>query len=240
MTHARRGRRLHGARARAGAVAPLRELGDERRRARARRYDRAAGGVAAADLRGRGDRHARVARAGRRVRSRRRAADRDAPTATVGGSTARSATCPSRRPPTACSCWRAPPTRTVAVPRRPEAAGVTLTQQMTISSDTQYRVDFDDVRVGADALVGSVGRRLGHVGRGHARRHHPARRAGRRRRAVRARHHRAVREGPVPVRQAARRVPGDRALPVRRGHHGRRRRDPRVGGGAGRAPRAAT
>ena len=39
----------------------------------------------------------------------------------------------------------------------PNAGGVTLTQLMTISSDTQYRVDFDDVRVGADALVGSAG-----------------------------------------------------------------------------------
>ena len=36
----------------------------------------------------------------------------------------------------------------------PQAPGVTLTQQMTISSDTQYRVDFDDVQVDADALGG--------------------------------------------------------------------------------------
>ncbi len=39
----------------------------------------------------------------------------------------------------------------------PQSAGVTLTQLMTISSDTQYRVDFDGVRIGADALVGTVG-----------------------------------------------------------------------------------
>ena len=39
----------------------------------------------------------------------------------------------------------------------PAAAGVTLTQLMTISSDTQYRVDFDGVHVGADALVGTTG-----------------------------------------------------------------------------------
>ena len=39
----------------------------------------------------------------------------------------------------------------------PAVAGVTLTQQHTIASDTQYRVDFDGVRVGADALVGPVG-----------------------------------------------------------------------------------
>jgi len=39
----------------------------------------------------------------------------------------------------------------------PQAAGVSLTQLMTISSDTQYRVDFDGVQVGADALVGTAG-----------------------------------------------------------------------------------
>jgi alkylation response protein AidB-like acyl-CoA dehydrogenase len=39
----------------------------------------------------------------------------------------------------------------------PAAAGVVLTQQHTISSDTQFRVDFTDVQVGADALVGPDG-----------------------------------------------------------------------------------
>ncbi len=39
----------------------------------------------------------------------------------------------------------------------PQAPGVTLTQQMTIASDTQYRVDFEAVQVGADALVGASG-----------------------------------------------------------------------------------
>jgi alkylation response protein AidB-like acyl-CoA dehydrogenase len=39
----------------------------------------------------------------------------------------------------------------------PTAPGVTLTQLMTISSDTQYRIDFDGVQVGADALVGTAG-----------------------------------------------------------------------------------
>jgi len=38
------------------------------------------------------------------------------------------------------------------------APGVTLTQQMTIASDTQYRVDFAGVRVPASAVVGEVGR----------------------------------------------------------------------------------
>ncbi|HWW54565.1 MAG TPA: acyl-CoA dehydrogenase family protein [Acidimicrobiales bacterium] len=39
----------------------------------------------------------------------------------------------------------------------PKAAGVELTQQFTIASDTQYRVDFREVEVGADALVGEPG-----------------------------------------------------------------------------------
>jgi alkylation response protein AidB-like acyl-CoA dehydrogenase len=39
----------------------------------------------------------------------------------------------------------------------PNADGVTLTQLMSISSDTQYRVDFANVAVGAEALVGSDG-----------------------------------------------------------------------------------
>jgi alkylation response protein AidB-like acyl-CoA dehydrogenase len=39
----------------------------------------------------------------------------------------------------------------------PTADGVTLDQQHTISSDTQYRVKFDGVRVERDALVGSPG-----------------------------------------------------------------------------------
>jgi alkylation response protein AidB-like acyl-CoA dehydrogenase len=39
----------------------------------------------------------------------------------------------------------------------PTTPGVTLTQLMSIASDTQYRVDFDGVRVGTDAVVGSVG-----------------------------------------------------------------------------------
>ena len=41
------------------------------------------------------------------------------------------------------------------VPR--DASGVTLTQQMTVASDTQYRVDFDHVRVPADARIGPAG-----------------------------------------------------------------------------------
>jgi alkylation response protein AidB-like acyl-CoA dehydrogenase len=39
----------------------------------------------------------------------------------------------------------------------PHAEGLTLTQQQTVASDTQFRVDLDGVRVGADALVGDPG-----------------------------------------------------------------------------------
>lgn len=38
----------------------------------------------------------------------------------------------------------------------PGADGVSLVQQRSISSDTQYRIDLADVRVGADALVGEA------------------------------------------------------------------------------------
>jgi alkylation response protein AidB-like acyl-CoA dehydrogenase len=39
----------------------------------------------------------------------------------------------------------------------PNRDGITLTQQHTISSDTQYQVDFDGVAVDRDALVGTPG-----------------------------------------------------------------------------------
>jgi alkylation response protein AidB-like acyl-CoA dehydrogenase len=39
----------------------------------------------------------------------------------------------------------------------PGTPGVTLTQLMSISSDTQYRVDFEGVQAGADSLVGTAG-----------------------------------------------------------------------------------
>jgi alkylation response protein AidB-like acyl-CoA dehydrogenase len=39
----------------------------------------------------------------------------------------------------------------------PKTTGITLAQQLTISSDTQYEIDFDNVRVDADALVGESG-----------------------------------------------------------------------------------
>lgn len=37
------------------------------------------------------------------------------------------------------------------------APGVTLTQQLTVASDTQFRVEFDNVAVGADAIVHASG-----------------------------------------------------------------------------------
>jgi len=39
----------------------------------------------------------------------------------------------------------------------PSAAGITLTQKMSISSDTQYRVDFDGVRVPVTDRIGDAG-----------------------------------------------------------------------------------
>ena len=47
------------------------------------------------------------------------------------------------------------PTDLVYVLVDPDATGVTLTQQKTIASDTQYRVDFADVTVDAADVVGS-------------------------------------------------------------------------------------
>jgi alkylation response protein AidB-like acyl-CoA dehydrogenase len=40
----------------------------------------------------------------------------------------------------------------------PSAPGVTRAQQMTVASDSQYRVELSGVRVGADAVVGEPGR----------------------------------------------------------------------------------
>ena len=115
----------------------------------------------------------------------------------------------------------------------PAAPGVTLTQQMTIASDCQYRVDLDRVQVGAADRVGgaetgwSTWDAVMHdgiilaaaqaVGRGQ----------------VRVGDHRAVRQGPPPVRQAARGVPGAGPLPGRCLHRRRRGRAARPRGGLG-------
>ena len=64
------------------------------------------------------------------------------------------------------------------LPGRPDAPGVASDQQLTIASDTQYQVTFDDVAVADDDRIGAASVGLGDVGRRHARRHHPPRRPG--------------------------------------------------------------
>ena len=192
-----------------------------------------------ADQRGRGDHHAGVAGAARRLRARRRAAhgDRRRRRLAARRRQAPRVLRPRGGPPARARSHRDGPTFFLV---DPSAAG-----------DHTHAADVDLV---GHAVPRRLRRRAGRrrrarrhrrrrvagVGRGDARRHHPARRAGRRRCAVRARDHHAVRQGPLPVRQAARRVPVARALPVRRGHRGRRRRDAGVGGGVGRTTRGAT
>ena len=98
------------------------------------------------------------------------------------------------------------------------ADGVRLTQQMTIASDTQYRVDFERVRVtdadriGAEGTGWSAWDTVMHDGI------IMARRPGRGWCPVRHGDHRAVRQGPPSVRQAAGCLSGAGPLPGRRGH----------------------
>ena len=130
------------------------------------------------------------------------------------------------------SCWPAPatptPTSTCSSSIRPRP-GVTLEQQLTHRVGHPVRGD-----AGGRARAGRGAHRRARVRVG------PrgtttmldgiimlAAQADRRR-PVRARHHRAVRQGPRAVRQAARCVPGHRPLPGRRGDRGRRRGDARV------------
>ena len=64
----------------------------------------------------------------------------------------------------------------IDLPRRPAAQGVTLTQQITVASDTQYRVELDGVGV---TRTGSAPRAAGwDVDPVMRRRHHPAGRVG--------------------------------------------------------------
>ncbi len=163
-----------------------------------------------------------------------RAARAPRPTATASRSTARSGTCRSRRRPTACSCSPAPataPTTSTCSSSTRRRAGVTLTQQLTISSDTQYAGRRSTAcGSGADAHRSAAGAGVGRRG---TRRCTTASSCSRRRPSA-AREYAleitvAVRQGPRAVRQAARRVPGARALPRRRGR-------PTVDGG--RDPRA--
>ena len=222
MSAARRRGRLHGARARARAVAALRERGHERGRAAARRAptSRSRSGCrgssrgdaivttgvarAAATASARGACRRRATRRRRRLRARRREVAR---AVRVGG-----------RPRSSCSRAPATATTTSTCSSSTRRAGRHADAAADDRRPTRStRSTLDGVRVPASARIGARRLGLGDVARHDARRHRAARGAGGRRRAVRARHHRAVREGPRAVRQAARRVPGDRALPRRRG-----------------------
>ena len=72
-------------------------------------------------------------------------------------SRAPSATCTSRARPTAWSCSRARRPASTCSSSIRTRQGVTLTQQLTLGSDCQYRVDFRDVRVPASARIGAPG-----------------------------------------------------------------------------------
>ena len=119
----------------------------------------------------------------------------------------------------------------------PTAVGVTLRQQFTIASDTQYEVTFDDVAV---AGAGPDRRRrhgMGHLaGRARAGAGAPGRPGGRRR-PLRPGDHHPVRQGPPAVRQAARRVPGPGPQPGRCGDHPGRGRAAGARSGVGRRQR---
>ena len=100
----------------------------------------------------------------------------------------------------------------------PAADGVTLTQQLSIASDTQFQVDLDNVRVTADDRIGAAGSGWSTWDAVMQEGVDPGRGPGRGWRQVRARDHRAVRQRPPPVRQAPRRFPGAGALPGGRCH----------------------
>ena len=132
-----------------------------RRRPAARGGERGAeAGVAAAHRLGRGDPHAGLARAGRRLRPGGRAAPRaprrrrlralghQAPRALRLGRDAPRGARPHRR--------RAARTSTSSCVD-PRAPGVTLTQQRSLASDTQYQVDLAGVRVAAADRIGAAG-----------------------------------------------------------------------------------
>ena len=71
--------------------------------------------------------------------------------------------------PIGSSCWPARVRRPTTVDLflvDPAAVGVTLRQQFTISSDTQYEVTFTDVVVSEDDRIGPAGSGLGHLAGG--------------------------------------------------------------------------
>ena len=76
------------------------------------------------------------------------------------GSTGSSATCCSPRPRTGWSCWPALVDDPDAVDLflvDPAAGGVSVRQQFSIASDTQYEVTLTDVVVGEDDRIGPAG-----------------------------------------------------------------------------------
>ena len=174
--------------------------------------------MAPADRHGRGDPHHRVARAEARLRTRRACRRRHASTATRTSSTARSGTSRSRARPTSSSCSPARRTASTCSSSTRRAAGVTLTQQLTIASDAQYEVE----------LLGRVGpgrephrrrrHRLGDVARDDARRHRAARRVRDGRRPLRARHRRSStpRTASSSTSRSARSRPSPTTWPTRR------------------------
>ena len=110
------------------------------------------------------------------------------------------------------SCWPAPATAPTtstcsSSTRRPTASRSPSSSRSR--SDTQYQVDLDGVRVAADRPHRRRRHRLGRRGTTScttASSCSPRRPIGGA--ALRPRHHRAVRQGPRAVRQAARRLPG--------------------------------
>jgi alkylation response protein AidB-like acyl-CoA dehydrogenase len=112
----------------------------------------------------------------------------------------------------------------------PRADGVTLQAQATVASDSQCRVDFEGAHVPADSVVGAPGEAWSAWDQ--------VMRDGIVLLAAQAVGG-AVREGPVPIRQASRSLPGHRPLPLRRRHPCRRCRDARVGGSVGTLDRPA-
>ena len=151
-------RRLRRARPRARAVAALRQLGAERGRARAGGERRATPRVAPAASR-RATRSSRPRGSSPTAASaRRRATAGRGRRRRVRRCRAPSGTCasPKRPTPTWCSPAPAPPisTSTSSSSRATQLVS-TLTQQMSVASDTQFRVDFDAVRVPAATRIGA-------------------------------------------------------------------------------------
>ena len=100
-----------------------------------------------------------------------RADDRARADGTGSASTGSSATCCSPRRRTGWWCWPGPvttPRRSTSSSSTPQASGVTLRQQFSIASDTQYEVTLSDVarRRGRPHRAGR--QRLGHLAAGAA------------------------------------------------------------------------